>query len=150
TKMTAIQQSLQSRVSAFQKKVDDAIKSVTTAALPIQQRAFQCCVDCFPPRNLDEPQEEIARCVQQCNKKPEAFTDTLQNEVQMLQNNIQSCQQVCLNRFSPIFSESTNEASRTKVQAEMEQCVSKCFDQYEPFVGEISERLHNYVKSQLN
>ncbi|KAF8820642.1 YOU2 family C2C2 zinc finger protein [Cardiosporidium cionae] len=147
--MMSASQPLQSRVSAFQKKVDDSIKSVTTAALPIQQKAFQCCVDCFPPKSLDDPQEEISRCIQKCNKKPEAFTDTLQSEVQMLQNNIQSCQQVCVNRFSPIFSESTNDASRIKIQAEMEHCASKCLDQYEPFVDEISERLHSVIRTHL-
>lgn len=83
---------LTKRTNEFQAKIDAILNKISTESLPFQKKSFVCCVNCFDTYNTDF--ESIGKCVNNCQKGTEHFVQVVQNEMQNLQNNLQSCQQV--------------------------------------------------------
>jgi len=138
--------SLDESTEKFQNRMDLMINSIAKKSLPIQKASFECCVKCF---DKSDDINRISDCIVQCQKIPQKVTSKIENELQTLQKNIQSCQEVCYNRYSPKFDEAKSSSTQTIAQDGFRQCAAQCYEQFEPHVTEIHERLEGEIKKYL-
>eukprot|EP00918_Siedleckia_nematoides_P097205 GHVU01213193.1.p1 GENE.GHVU01213193.1~~GHVU01213193.1.p1 ORF type:complete len:143 (+),score=26.35 GHVU01213193.1:71-499(+) len=128
----------------FQRKFDDVVNSVTIATLPLQKQSYLCCASCFDTAKDDT--NKINACVKRCQEPAEMFGSQVQREVDALQNNLQSCQQICFNRFQPLSGSTPDAVEIQKMETGMEKCVVDCFRSQESYLKEMSSRLLKQAK----
>lgn len=139
--------SFQEAARDFETKVEDVMKAITQAVLPLQKKSYECCVTCFDKngQNLDA----IGKCIQECQAPAEVFGDKLRQEMQSFQNQISGCQQSCHNKFSMAFNDTEALDKRNSIQQQMEVCASSCFSDALPQLGDVRRRMLDLVNKQL-
>ncbi|OEH78580.1 protein FAM136A [Cyclospora cayetanensis] len=135
--------SLEETAKVFQGKFESMIRDITILSLPMQKKAFQCCVSCFDSHK-GEP-ENIAECIGQCHEPSQAFNRVLQREVEGLQTTIESCQKICFNRIAPKLESASSQREKTALEEEKDACFVQCFNNGIPVIAEISGRLRRRV-----
>ncbi|KEP64061.1 UNVERIFIED_CONTAM: YOU2 family C2C2 zinc finger protein [Hammondia hammondi] len=131
--------SLEEGARSFQQKFEDMISSLTKRTLPLQRKAFECCVSCFDQHNDDHV--KIADCMTRCHQHGEAIMRSLQRETEVLQSKLDSCQKTCYTRFA----QPDKSADPAKFEAEREKCFTQCFAEAEPFLSEVAQRVNRRI-----
>ncbi|CBZ50572.1 conserved hypothetical protein [Neospora caninum Liverpool] len=127
--------SLEEGARSFQKKFEDMISTLTKKTLPIQRKAFECCVSCFDLHKDDHV--KIGDCMTKCHQPGEAIMRSLQTETEVLQSKLEACQKTCYTRFA----QPDKSADSAKFEAEREKCFTQCFAEVEPFLSEVAHRV---------
>ncbi|PFH36218.1 YOU2 family C2C2 zinc finger protein [Besnoitia besnoiti] len=131
--------SLEEGARQFQRKFDDMISTFTKKTLPLQKRAFECCVSCFDLHKEDHM--KIADCMTSCHQPGEAVMRAVQRETEVLQSKLESCQKTCYTRFA----QPDTSVDKSKFEMERERCFTQCFAEVEPYLSEVAQRINRRI-----
>jgi hypothetical protein len=122
----------------FSDKVENAIDSIQKKVVTLGHKTAQLQLKCFDA--FGEDYKGIERCQKNSGKNLETFQYYLTNEMNVLQNSIQSCINVCETKFSVSGSNMNDPSAKQKFEQDMSSCAIQCLRQAEPNIPEIVKR----------
>lgn len=132
----------------FSDKVEKSIDTIQKKVVSLGKKTTQLQLKCFDA--FGEDYKGIERCQQNSSKNLEQFHHYLTNEMNVMQNSIQSCISVCETKFAPsVMSSSNDPSAKQKFEEEMSKCAVQCLKQAEPNVSDIVKRSSDKI-SELN
>lgn len=131
----------------FSDKVEKALDSVHKKVVTLGKKTAQLQLKCFDA--FGEDYKGIERCQQNSGRNLETFHHYLTNEMNVLQNSIQSCIQVCETKFANTSMNLSDPASKQKFEADMSQCAVQCIKNAEPNMTAIVKRSSDKI-TELN
>jgi hypothetical protein len=131
----------------FSDKVEKALHSIQRKVVTLGKKTAQLQLKCFDA--FGEDYKGIERCQQNSGKNLEVFHNYLTNEMNVLQNSIQSCINVCETKFATTTMSLSDPAAKQKFEKEMSDCAIQCMKTAEPNVVDIVKRSSDKI-SELN
>jgi hypothetical protein len=131
----------------FSDKVEKAIDSIQKKVVLIGKKTAQLQLKCFDA--FGDDYKGIERCQQNSGKNLESFHHYLTNEMNVLQNSIQSCINVCETKFATSNMNMNDPSTKQKFEQDMSGCAIQCIKQAEPNVSDIVKRSSDKV-AELN
>ena len=122
----------------FSDKVERAMDSIQKKVVQLGKKTVQLQLKCFDA--VGEDYKGIERCQQNSGKQLETFHHYLSNEMNVLQNSIQSCINVCETKYATSAVNMNDPSSKQKFEKDMSECAIQCLKQGEPNVAEIVKR----------
>ncbi len=132
----------------FGDKIEQALDAIQKKVVSLGKNTAKLQLKCFEA--FGDDYKGIERCQKESSRNLEQFHGYLSNEMNVLQNSIQSCISVCETRFAPSGMIAINDpASKRKFEEDMSQCAIQCIRQAEPTVSDIVKRSSEKI-SDLN
>ena len=131
----------------FGEQVEKALDSIQKRVVVLGKKTAQLQLKCFDV--FGEDYKGIERCQQNSARNLEQFHNYLTNEMNVLQNSIQSCINVCETKFASAGMNMSDPASKQKFEQDMSNCAVQCIKTAEPNVSEIVKRSTDKI-SDLN
>jgi hypothetical protein len=131
----------------FSDKVEKALDSIQKKVVTLGKKTAQLQLKCFDA--FGEDYKGIERCQQNTGKNLEAFHHYLTNEMNVLQNSIQSCINVCETKFAGGAVNLSDPAAKQKFERDMSECAIQCIKGAESNIGEIVKRSSDKI-TELN
>lgn len=131
----------------FSDRVEKALDSIQKRGVQLGKRTVQLQLKCFDA--FGDDYKGIERCHQNSGKNLETFHHYLTNEMNVLQNSIQSCINVCETKFATTAVNISDPASKQKFENDMSDCAIQCLKNGEPTVGDIVKRASDKI-NELN
>ena len=122
----------------FGEQVEKAIDSIQKRVVSLGKKTAQLQLKCFDA--FGDDYKGIERCQQNSARNLEQFHGYLTNEMNVLQNSIQSCISVCETKFAPAGMNLSDPVSKQKFEQDMSNCAVQCIKSAEPSVSEIVKR----------
>jgi hypothetical protein len=122
----------------FSEKVEKAIDCIQKKVVQLGKKTVQLQLKCFDA--FGDDYKGIERCQQNSGRQLETFHNYLTNEMNVLQNSIQSCISLCETKFAAGAVNMNDPASKQMFEKEMSECAIQCLRQGEPNVAEIVKR----------
>ena len=123
---------------AFSDQIERAVDSIQKRVTVLGKKTAQLQLKCFEA--FGEDYKGVERCQRDSGKNIEVFHNYFQNEMNVLQNSIQSCINVCENKFAPSSSNFSDPAAKQKFESEMSTCAIQCFKAAEPTLNDVVKR----------
>ncbi|CAD7953980.1 unnamed protein product [Amoebophrya sp. A120] len=137
----------------LQSNVEQVIERFSIASVPIQKQGLECSLNCFQSFEAKN-YKDIGNCVEKCQKPFQELGSVTNKEFQGLQRGVQTCQQSCMDVIQPQLDairsglqKQPSEAEQKVMQANVEQCASKCITDHG--IGKLTDvesRLMGYIK----
>lgn len=118
--------------------MEKALDSIQKRVVSLGKKTAQLQLKCFDA--FGEDYKGIERCQQNSAKNLEQFHGYLTNEMNVLQNSIQSCISVCETKLAPAGVNLNDPTMKRKFEEEMSSCAVQCIKNAEPNVAEIVKR----------
>jgi hypothetical protein len=131
----------------FSEKVERALDSIQKRVVVLGKKTAQLQLKCFDA--FGEDYKGIERCQQSSSKNLETFHHYLTNEMNVLQNSIQSCINVCETKFASSNLNLNDPATKQKFEKDMSDCAIQCIRSAEPNVSDIVKRSSDKI-NELN
>jgi hypothetical protein len=131
----------------FGEKVERSLDSIQKKVVTLGKKTAQLQLKCFDA--FGEDYKGIERCQQSSGKNLEAFHQYLTNEMNVLQNSIQSCISVCETKFASSNMNLSDPATKQKFEKDMSECAVQCIRGAEPNVADIVKRSSEKI-NELN
>lgn len=123
----------------FGEKIEHALDAIQKKVVTLGKNTAKLQLKCFEA--FGEDYKGIERCQKESARNLEQFHGYLSNEMNVLQNSIQSCISVCETKLAPAGMGSINDpVSKRKFEEDMSQCAVQCIKQAEPTVPDIVKR----------
>ena len=146
-RFTTIMEAFNQAQKDFSDRVEKAIDSIQKKVVTLGKKTAQLQLKCFDA--FGEDYKGIERCQQNSGKNLETFHHYLTNEMNVLQNSIQSCINVCETKFAGAGLNLNDPAAKQKFEKGMSECAIQCIKSAEPNVSEIVKRSSDKI-SDLN
>merc|ERR1719313_2747383 len=122
---------------AFQQKVEGLMDRVHQALMPATKSGLVCALKCF---DQHKDHKEVSKCMEVCQKPFEDLGEGVNRELLGIQSSVDGCMQELHSRMAPRL-QSMTEADKPALDQEMAQGFSRCFQNTEPQLREVEERL---------
>jgi hypothetical protein len=131
----------------FNDRIERALDNIQKRVVVLGKKTAQLQLKCFDA--FGEDYKGIERCQQSSAKNLETFHHYLTNEMNVLQNSIQSCINVCETKFAGSSLNLSDPSAKQKFEKEMSDCAIQCLKTAEPGVADIVRRSSDKI-SELN
>lgn len=132
----------------FSDRVEKAVDEIQKKVVMLGKKTVQLQLKCFDA--FGDDYKRIERCQQDSGRNLEQFHHYLTNEMNVLQNSIQSCISVCETKFaSNGMSNASDAATKKRIEQDISNCAIQCIKQAEPNVSGIVKRSGDKI-SDLN
>jgi len=127
----------------FSEQVEKALDTIQKQVVVLGKKTAQLQLKCFDA--FGDDYKGIERCQQNSGKNLEQFHNYLTNEMNVLQNSIQSCITLCETKLAPSSINLSDPSAKQKFEQEMSNCAVQCIKNAEPNVADIVKRASNKV-----
>jgi DNA anti-recombination protein RmuC len=127
----------------FSEQVEKALDTIQKRVIVLGKKTAQLQLKCFDA--FGEDYKGIERCQQNSSKNLEQFHNYLSNEMNVLQNSIQSCITLCETKLAPSSINLNDPSAKQKFEQEMSTCAVQCIKNAEPNVADIVKRASDKI-----
>jgi DNA anti-recombination protein RmuC len=127
----------------FSEQVEKALDTIQKRGIVLGKKTAQLQLKCFDA--FGEDYKGIERCQQNSSKNLEQFHNYLSNEMNVLQNSIQSCITLCETKLAPSSINLNDPSAKQKFEQDMSTCAVQCIKNAEPNVADIVKRASDKI-----
>lgn len=134
-----------------QRRLTDAVERMQASLSrshfrPMMKQVHSCSLKCYDNNNASD--EQIANCEQNCMAHTQAYKQVFEREMGSFQNRLQrgasECQDAAQDRVTDSVRSDPQQMS--KVQAEMDRCVSACVDKHISMLPGVQKRIESQIE----
>ncbi|QOY43581.1 Uncharacterized protein cpbgf_100493 [Cryptosporidium parvum] len=134
-------------IGDFRKKFEDQVDDITFSTLNDQKKAFECSSNCISKylKNSDKKKslENIQDCLKKCQDPLETFQNKVNQELNIINENVMNCHQLCFNKFENLFKKPKDLLNSLNKDHDLIKCYTQCFTDNYPTLTETKDRLIN-------